>query len=44
MLTELMDLDYKKAIALLLEKDTISTDTIVEKLKHNQLHLYRVNS
>ncbi|XP_019871833.1 vacuolar protein sorting-associated protein 41 homolog [Aethina tumida] len=41
MLTELMDLDYKKAIALLLEKDTISTDTIVEKLKHNQLHLYR---
>lgn len=42
MLIDLMELDYKKTIALLLEKNTISTDKIVEKLKSTELHLYRV--
>lgn len=42
MLIDLMDLDYKKTISLLLEKNTISSDKIVEKLQENQLHLYRV--
>ncbi|XP_060533869.1 vacuolar protein sorting-associated protein 41 homolog [Cylas formicarius] len=41
MLADLMDLDYKKTVSLLLEKNTISSDKIVEKLKGNKLHLYR---
>lgn len=43
MLIDLMDLDHKKTIELLLEKNTISSDKIVEKLKQNELHLYRVS-
>lgn len=43
MLIDLMDLDHKKTIELLLEKNTISSDKIVEKLGQNELHLYRVN-
>lgn len=42
MLIDLMELDYKKTIALLLEKNTIPTETIVEKLQEKQLHLFRV--
>ncbi|XP_018576522.1 vacuolar protein sorting-associated protein 41 homolog isoform X2 [Anoplophora glabripennis] len=41
MLIDLMDLDHKKTIELLLEKNTISSDKIVEKLRQNELHLYR---
>ncbi|XP_030754784.1 vacuolar protein sorting-associated protein 41 homolog [Sitophilus oryzae] len=41
MLIELMDLDDKKTIALLLEKDSIPVEKIVEKLKENKLHLYK---
>ncbi|XP_072382622.1 vacuolar protein sorting-associated protein 41 homolog [Diabrotica undecimpunctata] len=41
MLLDLMDLDHKKTIDLLLQKNTISSDKIVEKLKENPLHLYR---
>ncbi|CAG9814950.1 unnamed protein product [Phaedon cochleariae] len=40
MLLDLMDLDHQKTIALLLEKHTISTDKIVEKLRENESHLY----
>lgn len=43
MLLDLMDLDYKKTISLLLEKDTISSEKIVEKLQQNELHLYQVH-
>lgn len=42
MLIELMDLDYKKTITLLLDQHIIPTDDIVEKLKQNELHLYQV--
>lgn len=42
MLLDLMDLDYKQTIVLLLQKNTISSDKIVEKLRWNELHLYRV--
>lgn len=42
MLLDLMDLDYKKTIALLLETHTFSSDEIVEKLKQKELHLYQV--
>lgn len=38
-----MDLDYKKTINLLLEKNTIPSDVIIEKLKQNELHLYQVS-
>ncbi|CAH1107551.1 unnamed protein product [Psylliodes chrysocephalus] len=41
MLLDLMDLDYKQTIVLLLQKNTISSDKIVEKLRWNELHLYR---
>ncbi|KAF7274362.1 vacuolar protein sorting-associated protein light isoform X2 [Rhynchophorus ferrugineus] len=41
MLIELMDLDYIKTITLLLEKNTIPPEKIVDKLKHNKLYLYR---
>lgn len=41
MLVDLMDLDHKKTIALLLDTNTISSEKIVEKLGSNQLHLYR---
>ncbi|XP_015836358.1 vacuolar protein sorting-associated protein 41 homolog isoform X2 [Tribolium castaneum] len=41
MLIDLMELDHKKTIALLLEKNSISSDKIVEKLKPTELHLYR---
>ncbi|XP_056634578.1 vacuolar protein sorting-associated protein 41 homolog isoform X1 [Diorhabda sublineata] len=41
MLLDLMDLDHMKTIDLLLQKNTISSDRIVEKLRENQLHLYR---
>lgn len=41
-LLDLMDLDYKKTINLLLEKNTIPSDVIIEKLKQNELHLYQV--
>lgn len=44
MLIDLMDLDHKKTIDLLLEKNTISSDKIVEKLRQNELHLYRVSA
>jgi hypothetical protein len=43
MLIDLMELDHKQTIALLLEKNTISSDKIVEKLRPTQLHLYRVS-
>lgn len=43
MLVDLMELDHKQTITLLLEKNTISSDKIVEKLKTNKLHLYRVS-
>lgn len=42
MLIDLMELDHKQTIGLLLEKNTISTDKIVEKLRPTELHLYRV--
>mgnify|MGYP005984415323 CR=1 len=42
MLIDLMELDHKQTIALLLDKNTISTDKIVEKLRPTELHLYRV--
>lgn len=42
MLIDLMELDDKQTIALLLEKNTISTDKIVEKLKPTKIHLYKV--
>ncbi|KAJ8982241.1 hypothetical protein NQ317_013543 [Molorchus minor] len=41
MLLDLMDLDHKKTVELLLEKNTLSSDKIVEKLRQNDLHLYR---
>ncbi|XP_066257925.1 vacuolar protein sorting-associated protein 41 homolog [Euwallacea similis] len=41
MLIDLMDLDYKKTVALLLEKNNISSEKIVEKLRPSPLHLYR---
>ncbi|CAH0548772.1 unnamed protein product [Brassicogethes aeneus] len=41
MLIDLMELDHKKAIALLLEKNTISSDVIVDKLKDHRIHLFR---
>ncbi|CAH1988124.1 unnamed protein product [Acanthoscelides obtectus] len=41
MLTTFMDLDYKKTIALLLDKQPIPSGIVVEKLKSNKLHLYR---
>ncbi|KAK9887593.1 hypothetical protein WA026_023476 [Henosepilachna vigintioctopunctata] len=41
MLPGLMDLDYKKTVALLLEKNSIHPETIVELLKTNEFHLYR---
>lgn len=41
-LLDLMDLDYKKTINLLLEKNNIPSDVIIEKLKQNELHLYQV--
>ncbi|CAG9772738.1 unnamed protein product [Ceutorhynchus assimilis] len=40
-LTDLMDLDYKKTVALLLEKNNIPSEKIVAKLRANNLHLYR---
>lgn len=40
-LIELMDLDYKKTVQLLMEKNTFSSDKIMEILESNQLHLYR---
>ena len=43
MLIDLMELDYKKTIALLLEKNSIPSEKIVEKLRANELHLYRVS-
>ncbi|CAH1988123.1 unnamed protein product [Acanthoscelides obtectus] len=42
MLTTFMDLDYKKTIALLLDKQPIPSGIVVEKLKSNKLHLYRL--
>lgn len=42
-LIELMDLDHKKTVALLLEKN-ISPEHIVERLKSSPIHLYRVGS
>ncbi|XP_074029511.1 vacuolar protein sorting-associated protein light [Leptinotarsa decemlineata] len=45
MLLDLMDLDHKKTIALLLEKNSngnsITSERVVERLKGNELHLYR---
>ncbi|KAL3270997.1 hypothetical protein HHI36_021499 [Cryptolaemus montrouzieri] len=41
MLVDLMDLDYKKTVTLLMEKNTISPEKIVEKLRKNEFHLYR---
>ncbi|XP_050315516.1 vacuolar protein sorting-associated protein 41 homolog [Anthonomus grandis grandis] len=41
MLIDLMDLDYKKTVALLLEKNNIPTEKIIEKLRPSSLHLYR---
>lgn len=41
MLIDLMDLDHEKTIELLLEKNTISSDKIVEKLRQKEQHLYR---
>lgn len=43
MIVELMDLDYEKTIALLLEKDRIPSEIVVEKLQKQELLLYRVN-
>ncbi|KAL1502552.1 hypothetical protein ABEB36_007677 [Hypothenemus hampei] len=40
-LIDLMDLDYKKTVALLLEKNNVSSEKIVEKLKSSPVHLYR---
>lgn len=44
MLADLMDLDYKKTVALLLEKNNIPSEKIVEKLRPSPLHLYRVSN
>lgn len=43
MIIELMDLDHEKTIGLLLEKETIASEIVVEKLKNHELLLYRVN-
>ena len=42
MIEGLMDLDSDKTIQLLLDKDRISSEIIVEKLKNNPRFLYRV--
>ncbi|XP_044763027.1 vacuolar protein sorting-associated protein 41 homolog [Coccinella septempunctata] len=41
MLVDLMDLDYKKTVALLMEKNHIPSETIVESLSKHEFHLYR---
>ncbi|KAF2904559.1 hypothetical protein ILUMI_01606 [Ignelater luminosus] len=41
MIVDLMDLDYEKTIALLLEKNRIPAEVIVDKLKNHELQLYR---
>ncbi|KAJ8956298.1 hypothetical protein NQ318_015034 [Aromia moschata] len=41
MLIDLMNLDHKRTIELLLEKNTIPSERIVEKLRQNDMHLYR---
>lgn len=43
MIVDLMDLDYEKTIALLLEKNRIPSEVVVDKLKNQELQLYRVN-
>lgn len=37
-----MDLDYKKTVAMLMEKNRLSPETIVESLSKHEFHLYRV--
>lgn len=44
MLIELMNLDHEQTVNLLLEKNNINPDVVVEKLKNHELHLYRVSS
>ncbi|XP_045469262.1 vacuolar protein sorting-associated protein 41 homolog [Harmonia axyridis] len=41
MLVDLMDLDYKKTVALLMEKNRLPPETIVESLSKHEFHLYR---
>lgn len=43
MIIELMDLDYEKTIALLLEKDRIPSEIVVQKLQNHEFLLYRVS-
>lgn len=42
MIVELMDLDYEKTISLLLEKDRIPSEIVVEKLQNHEFLLFRV--
>lgn len=42
MIIELMDLDADKTIGLLLEKDRIPPEVVVEKLKNHEQLLYKV--
>lgn len=44
MITELMDLDAEKTIAMLLEKNRIPPEVVVEKLKNHEQLLYKVNN
>ena len=44
MIVELMDLDYEQTVVMLLEKNTITSETVIEKLKNHEQHLYRVSS
>lgn len=44
MIIELMDLDHEKAISLLLEKDQVPCEVVIEKLQNHELLLYRVSN
>ncbi|KAI4454815.1 vacuolar protein sorting vps41 [Holotrichia oblita] len=41
MLIELMNLDHEQTVTLLLEKNNVNSDIVVDKLKNHELHLYR---
>lgn len=43
MIVELMDLDYEQTVSMLLERNTITSETVIEKLKNHEQHLYRVS-
>lgn len=44
MIVELMDLDSERTVALLLDKNRIPSEVVVEKLQNHERLLFKVNT